>query len=103
MNHRSNGSSAPAARPRHLPRTVRIDSAKPSSHENPSTGAWEPLLTNEEAGALLRVHPKTLDRNARLYQRTGGKKGIPGYFYLHRWHYRLSELDGWLRTAVKSA
>lgn len=60
-------------------------------------------MTSREAAALLRIHPKTVERFARLYRSTGGKSGIPGYFYAGRWFFRGSELDGWLTTAVKSA
>ncbi len=55
---------------------------------------FEPLLTSREAAAFLRIHHKTVERNAR-------KKEIPGYFFNRRWFFRLSELDAWLRSAVR--
>jgi hypothetical protein len=69
----------------------------------PISSQFEPLLTSKEAAALIRIHPKTLERYAREYRRTGGKRGIPGYFYAGRWFFRRSDLDGWLRTGLKSA
>lgn len=76
---------------------------KPRPDESPPAADWESLMTNREAAALLRIHYKTLERMARLYRNSGGQRGIPGYFYAGRWFFRRSELDGWLRTAVKSA
>jgi excisionase family DNA binding protein len=56
---------------------------------------FEPLLDSREAAALLRMHHKTLERKAR-----GG--AIPGYQIGTRWHFRASELDGWLKSQLKS-
>lgn len=52
---------------------------------------FEPLLTAEEAAAHLRVHPKTLQRMARLHQ-------IPCIRFGKYWRFRLSALDEWLGT-----
>jgi hypothetical protein len=76
---------------------------KPIPHESPPDADWESLMTNREAAVLLRIHPKTLERMARRYRNSSGQHGIPGYFYAGRWFFRRSELDGWLRAAVKSA
>jgi excisionase family DNA binding protein len=57
---------------------------------------FEPVLTSREGADLLRMHHKTLERKARRGE-------IPGYYYNGCWHFRASELDAWLRSAVKSA
>jgi excisionase family DNA binding protein len=63
---------------------------------NTPTQLFEPLLDSREAAALLHMHHKTLERKAR-------KGEIPGYQIAGRWCFRASELDGWLKTQVKSA
>jgi hypothetical protein len=68
-----------------------------SLQNNTPNPDWEPLETCREAASLLRIHQKTLERQARLYRKSGGRKGIRGYFYVHRWFFRRSDLDGWLR------
>ena len=66
----------------------------------PSVGSdsqmFEPLLDSREAAALLHIHHKTLERKAR-----GGE--IPGYQIAGRWYFRASELDGWVKSQLKSA
>jgi len=56
---------------------------------------FEPLLNDEEAAALLGIHPKTLQRMAR-------KGEIPAYRVRRSWKYRASELDNWLRSRAHS-
>jgi excisionase family DNA binding protein len=60
------------------------------------TQLFEPLLDSRQAAALLHIHHKTLERKAR-----GGD--IPSYNIAGRWYFRASELDGWLRSQLKSA
>ena len=45
--------------------------------------AFEPLLTAEEAAAYLRIHPKTLQKMARLCQ-------VPSIRIGKYWRFRLS-------------
>lgn len=53
---------------------------------------FEPLISVTEAAALLGgLHPKTLQRMARLGQ-------IPAYRVGRRWYFRASELDKWLNS-----
>jgi len=52
---------------------------------------FEPILTAEEAAIHLRIHPKTLQRLARLEQVPCMRRG-------KRWFFRLSTLDVWLRA-----
>jgi excisionase family DNA binding protein len=57
---------------------------------------FEPLLGSHEAAKLLgNLHPKTVEKWARQ-----GK--IPAYRVSRKWCFRASELDGWLRSQVKS-
>jgi excisionase family DNA binding protein len=59
------------------------------------TERFEPLIGTTEAAKLLHIHPKTLQRMARL-------SGIPGHQIGRQWRFRASELDAWLRNAVSS-
>ena len=57
---------------------------------------FEPLLNTEESATLLGgMHPKTLQRMARRGE-------IPGYQIAHRWYFRASELDAWLKSRLNS-
>ena len=60
-----------------------------------STYYFEPLLTDEQAGELLGLHPKTLQRLARTGQ-------IPAHRIGRFWRYRASELDRWLAGGLTS-
>lgn len=51
---------------------------------------FEPLLDSEEAAALLRIHPKTLQRLARAGEITGIQIG-------RLWRFRVSALNRWLQ------
>jgi excisionase family DNA binding protein len=55
--------------------------------------SFEPTLNSTEAAALLRIHPKTLQRMARQGR-------IPGHRVGDLWRFRASELDAWLRCEV---
>ena len=55
---------------------------------------FEPLLDSDEAAALLKIHPKTLQRMARNGQIAGIQIG-------KLWRFRASVLDEWLN--VKAA
>jgi excisionase family DNA binding protein len=60
-----------------------------------ATQVFEPLLNSREAAALLRMHHKTLERKARGHE-------IIGYQIGGRWYFRASELDGWVKSQLKS-
>jgi excisionase family DNA binding protein len=51
---------------------------------------FEPLLDSEEAAALLKIHPKTLQRMARRGEVIGIRIG-------KLWRFRASELNEWLQ------
>ena len=50
---------------------------------------FEPLLDSEEAAALLRIHPKTLQRLARRGEVVAIQIG-------KLWRFRASALNAWL-------
>jgi excisionase family DNA binding protein len=52
---------------------------------------FEPLLSDVEAGKLLGLHAKTLQRLAR-------KGEIPSFKIQKYWKYRASELNSWLQS-----
>ena len=52
--------------------------------------AFEPLLDSDEAAALLKIHPKTLQRMARRGE-------IPGIQIGKLWRFRASELARWVQ------
>lgn len=54
---------------------------------------FEPVLDSEQAAALLKIHPKTLQRMAR-----NGK--IPGFRIGKLWGFRASALNRWLESKM---
>ena len=50
---------------------------------------FEPLLDSEQAAALLRIHPKTLQKLARRGEIVGIQIG-------RLWRFRVSALNRWL-------
>lgn len=52
---------------------------------------FEPLLSDAQAGELLGLHPKTVQRLARAGE-------IPAIRIGRYWRFRTSELDAWLET-----
>lgn len=53
------------------------------------TQAFEPLLDSDEAAALLKIHPKTLQRMARRGEIEGIRIG-------KLWRFRVSDLAHWI-------
>ena len=53
-------------------------------------------LTCDEAGQLLRAHPRTIKRMA-------ARGEIPGHFRFGRWFFYSSELDSWMRMELNSS
>ena len=62
---------------------------KPVTSADASSFEFEPLLDSEEAAALLKIHPKTLQRLARQGQVTAIQIG-------KLWRFRASALNRWL-------
>jgi excisionase family DNA binding protein len=56
---------------------------------------FEPLLDAAEAASLLRIHPKTLQKLARVGH-------VPAYRVGRFWRYRASDLEMWLRSDANS-
>ena len=72
----------------------------PFSHEPKQVhvtrdAAFEPLLDASEAANLLRIHPKTLQRLARIGR-------VPAYRVGRFWRYRACDLEMWLRSGSHS-
>lgn len=64
------------------------DSHQADSHGFKDDG-FEPLLDSEEAAALLKIHPKTLQKLARRGQIAAIQIG-------KLWRFRASALNAWL-------
>jgi len=55
----------------------------------------EPLLDSDQAAAIMRIHPKTLQRYAR--------QGIVRGFQLGTmWRFRASDIDRWISEQIAS-
>lgn len=61
---------------------------------NPIDPSFEPLLDSTEAAALLRIHPKTLQRMAR-------DGDIAGIQIGRLWRFRASVLNSWLSRTTR--
>ncbi len=63
--------------------------SKPPQSTSHYDASFEPLLDSDEAAALLKIHPKTLQRMARRGE-------IPGIQIGKLWRFRTSELNAWM-------
>lgn len=57
--------------------------------------SFERLLDSDEAAALLKIHPKTLQKMARNGQITGVQVG-------RLWRFRATALNDWLEQKMAS-
>jgi len=74
--------------PRFTPRPV---------DRNPfSITEFEPLLDSSQAAALLRIHPKTLQKMARRGEIHGTHVG-------KLWRFRASDLNDWLHRQERAS
>jgi excisionase family DNA binding protein len=55
----------------------------------------EPLIDSEEAAAIIKIHPKTLQRLAR-------QKLIRGVRIGTHWRFRASEIEAWYQQKISS-
>jgi hypothetical protein len=55
----------------------------------------EPLLDSVEAGAILKLNPKVVERKAKHGE-------IPALKVGKFWRYRASALDSWIQSRLKS-
>ncbi len=66
---------------------------KPAQPAAPSIVHFEPLLDSDEAAALLKIHPKTLQRMARNGEIAGIQIG-------KLWRFRASQLNHWMESKI---
>ena len=64
-------------------------------HQDTDSERFEPLLDSAASARLLQIHPKTLQKLARIGR-------VPAHSVCGLWRFRASELDDWLKTAVSS-
>jgi excisionase family DNA binding protein len=64
--------------------------AQPASPSPVREDGFEPLLDSEEAAALLKIHPKTLQKLARNGEVAAIQIG-------KLWRFRASALDEWVK------
>jgi len=70
-------------------------SFKPARKPQVSELTFEQLLDSAEAAALLKIHPKTLQKMARNGEITGVQVG-------RLWRFRASVLNEWLEHKMAS-
>jgi excisionase family DNA binding protein len=66
---------------------------KPPIRATPASQHFEPLLDTSEAAALLKIHPKTLQKLARSGE-------IQGFQVGKLWRFRASALNHWLQAKL---
>ncbi len=66
---------------------------KPAQPVPTNRTPFEPLLDSDEAAALLKIHPKTLQRMARNGEITGIQIG-------KLWRFRASQLNQWMESKI---
>jgi excisionase family DNA binding protein len=69
--------------------------SKPARSVTADESSFEQLLDSDEAAALLKIHPKTLQKMARNGQIKGVQVG-------KLWRFRASELNKWLDRKMVS-
>jgi excisionase family DNA binding protein len=70
-------------------------SSKPARSVESFERSFEQLLDTDEAAALLKIHPKTLQKMARNGEITGVQIG-------KLWRFRASALNAWLTHKMAS-
>ena len=70
-------------------------SRRPVDSGFPPVSSFERLLDSDEAAALLKIHPKTLQKMARNGQISGVQVG-------RLWRFRASVLNAWLEHRMAS-
>jgi excisionase family DNA binding protein len=65
------------------------------TNKHSSSPAFEPLLDLQEAALVLGMHWKTLESKARQHE-------VPALKVGKRWRFRLSSLNTWLDSGLKS-
>jgi len=67
--------------------------SKPARNVKVNESSFEQLLDSDEAAALLKIHPKTLQKMARNGQINGVQVG-------KLWRFRASVLNAWLNQKM---
>ena len=57
--------------------------------------SFDQLLTSQQVGSILRIHPKVVERMAKRGE-------IPALKVRKFWRYRASALDGWINSRLES-
>ncbi len=70
-------------------------SSKPARSAQVRELTFEQLLDSDEAAALLKIHPKTLQKMARKGEITGVQVG-------RLWRFRASVINEWLEHKMAS-
>jgi excisionase family DNA binding protein len=70
-------------------------SSKPARSAQVRELSFEQLLDSDEAAALLKIHPKTLQKMARNGEITGVQVG-------RLWRFRASVINEWLEHKMAS-
>ena len=70
-------------------------SSKPARSAQVHVLTFEQLLDSDEAAALLKIHPKTLQKMARNGEITGVQVG-------RLWRFRASVINQWLEHKMAS-
>jgi len=70
-------------------------SSKPARSAQVQELTFEQLLDSDEAAALLKIHPKTLQKMARNGEITGVQVG-------RLWRFRASVINQWLEHKMAS-
>ena len=70
-------------------------SSKPARNAQVHELTFEQLLDSDEAAALLKIHPKTLQKMARNGEITGVQVG-------RLWRFRASVINQWLEHKMAS-
>jgi excisionase family DNA binding protein len=68
---------------------VKAELLQPQPSQQPKGQYFEPLLDDMQAGAMLGLHPKTLQRLARRGE-------LPAVRIGRYWRYRASSLNTWI-------
>jgi excisionase family DNA binding protein len=89
------GRTCPDIIPSNVRQQGALQQAAESSESESFDISFERVLNTEEAAALLKIHPKTLQRMAR-------QGAVPALRIGDLWRFRASSLDQWLRSGLSS-
>lgn len=81
----------------YLPLSVQSngESLHPKKPASSAATYFEPLLDTDEAAAIMRIHPKTLQKFAR-------RGLVRGVHVGKLWRFRASEIEAWIQRQLAS-